>query len=76
MAPLAVRITLLPGHIVGAPGPMVTVGVGVTVIVTGCEKLGQPSAVYPYTVYVVLAVGVAITLIPVVWLRPAAGAHE
>jgi len=51
----------------------VTVGVGFTVIVT--VALAEHVPVVPVTVYVVVAPGVAVTLLPVVALRPVPGDH-
>jgi hypothetical protein len=44
------------------------------VTVTVCVLLQEP--VVPVTVYVVVETGVAVTLAPVVALRPAEGLHE
>jgi hypothetical protein len=53
---------------------MEAVTAGSTVIVA-VAVLEHPAAVCPVTVYVVTAAGVAITLIPLVALRPEAGAQ-
>ena len=46
--PPAVSVTLLPGHIAGAAGPTVTVGVAFTVIIAGTVSL-HPKALFPTT---------------------------
>ena len=69
-APVAARVVEAPAHIV-ASVPALTVGNGLTVSVAVVEPL-QPFAV-PVTVYVVVAVGEAITDAPVVALRPVEG---
>jgi len=71
--PLAVKPTVLPEHIVGVGGTTLIVGNGFTVIVTVAVLLHGP--VVPVTVYVVVEPGVAVTLAPVVALKPAAGLH-
>jgi len=72
VAPLAVSTTLPPGHIAGAAGVTLTVGVGVIVIATDCVAL-QPAAVVPVTVYVIELPGVAVTLAVLVALKPVEG---
>jgi hypothetical protein len=71
-APLAVSVVLLPVHIEGAEGLIVTTGKGLTVTVT-VAVLVQPAALVPVTVYVVVAVGDAVTVVPVVELKPVEG---
>ena len=63
-----------PGHIVGLTGLTVTVGIGFTVTLTVCVAI-QPAAEVPVTVYVCEAPGLAVTLGPVVPLRPVLGAQ-
>jgi len=63
---------LAPLHIVAFAD--VIVGTGFTVTVTVVEPM-QPEAVVPFTVYVVVAAGFAVTLVPVVALNPVAGDH-
>jgi len=67
VAPLAVSVVVLPEHIVGGDDK-VTVGAEVTVTTMVCGALGQP-VVVPTTVYVIVDVGFALTLAPVVALR-------
>jgi hypothetical protein len=74
-APLAVRFTLPPVQYEGLGGFTVTVGKGFTVTVTVAVFV-HPAAVVPVTVYVVVTVGFAVTVAPVVELRLVAGAHE
>jgi hypothetical protein len=74
VAPLAVITTESPPHIPGEGGVTVNVGVGVTVTVTVVES-GQPLALVPITVYVVVVAGVAVTEAPVVELNPVGGLH-
>ena len=61
MAPLAVSVTFPPGHIVGATGITVTVGVGFTVTATVFGALAH-TVVVPVTVYVVEMVGLTFIL--------------
>jgi len=68
--PPAVNTVLLPEHI-DVEGETVTVGVGLTVIVTVFVPVHEP--VVPVTVYVVVDAGLALTVVPVVALRPVAG---
>jgi hypothetical protein len=63
-APLTLRVTLFPGHIVGFDGVTLMVGVAFTVRVIVCGIPIHPDEV-PVTVYVVVVVGFAITLTPV-----------
>jgi hypothetical protein len=65
-------LTLPPLQMEGAEGVLVTVGRGFTVTVT-VVVLVQPAALTPVTVYVVVAVGEAVTAAPVVALNPVAG---
>jgi hypothetical protein len=58
----------LPEHIVGAAGLIFTVGVVFTVTATDTAELAHPDVV-PVTLYVVVTVGLAVTLAPVVALR-------
>ena len=72
-APLAVKVTAgAAGHFVA--GGHVMTGIGFTVTVT-VPVLTQPAALVPVMVYVVVAVGLAVTLVPVVALKPVAGDH-
>jgi hypothetical protein len=50
------------------------VGIGLTVTVTVVVPT-QPAALVPVTVYVVVAAGFAVTLVPVVADKPVAGDH-
>jgi hypothetical protein len=68
-APPAVKVAVLPAHIVGEF--TVTVGVGLTVTVVVLTPEQTP--VVPVTVYTVVAVGLAVTLVPEVPLRPVPG---
>ena len=73
VAPPPVRVTDVPAHTVLADEFAVTVGVGLTVITTVCGLLQSPLSLI--TVYVVVAVGLAITSVPVVVFNPDAGLH-
>jgi len=73
-APLAVRVTEDPKQMEGATGVTATLGRFLTVTVTEAV-LVHPAALVPVTIYVVEVVGLAITVVPVVPLSPAAGAH-
>jgi len=73
VAPLAVNPILLPLHMLGLLGNTLTVGVDVTVIVTVAVALHAP--LVPVMVYVVVTAGLAVTVLPVVALSPAAGAQ-
>jgi hypothetical protein len=70
---LAVSTTLPFEHILDVGKFTDTVGVGLTVITT--VAILEQVPVVPVTVYVVVEVGVAVTVAPVVALNPAAGAH-
>ena len=72
-APLAVSTVFCPLQIVMS-GETVTTGIGFTVTVT-CAVAVHPFA-SAVTVYVVVEVGVAVTLAPVVALNPVAGLHK
>ena len=72
-APLAVSVVFCPVQMVMF-GETVTTGTGFTVTVT-CAVAVHPSA-SPVTVYVVVDVGFAVTIEPVVALSPVAGDHE
>ena len=69
-APVAVSVVLEPLQMVAAGTLMV--GNGLTVTVTVVVPT-QPAAEVPVTVYVVVVVGFAVTLAPVVALNPVAG---
>lgn len=58
-APLAVRPTLLPAHMVGAEGKMLTAGV-LTNVTTAVAVSWQPPEEIPTTEYVVVLVGLAV----------------
>jgi hypothetical protein len=73
LAPLAVSVALCPMQMVGF-GVTVTTGIGFTVTVT-CAVAVHPRT-SPVTVYVVVVVGFAVTVAPVVELKPVAGDHE
>ena len=73
VAPAAVKVAEAPSQIVGEL--TVVTGIGLTVTITVAE-LVQPAAEVPVTVYVVVAAGFAVTEVPVVALKPVAGAHE
>lgn len=71
-APLAVNGVLVPVQMV-VDGTL-TIGNGFTVTVT-VPVFTHPAALVPVIVYVVVAVGLAVTLAPVVALNPVAGDH-
>lgn len=70
LAPVAVSVAVLPGHMVAEF--TVTVGVGLTVRVDVAVVV-HPAAEAAVIVYVVLTVGLAVTVDPVVALRPVDG---
>ena len=70
-APPAFRVTLPPVHNIGADGVTVTFSALETVITTDWVSLQEP--VVPVTVYVVVTVGVAFTIAPVVTFNPVPG---
>lgn len=72
-APLAVSVVELPAQIVTEVGETVTLGEAFTVIVDVAVFV-QPLAV-PVTVYVVVVVGEAVTVAPVVVFNPVPGDH-
>jgi hypothetical protein len=72
VAPEAVKVVLPPVQIEGAVGVTDTVNEGVTVTVTVVVD-EQPDPSIPVTVYVVVVAGFAVTVAPVVALRPVAG---
>lgn len=74
VAPLAESATESPLHIEGAAGAMLTVGVGLTVIVMVVLSL-QFAPEEPTIEYTVVTAGLAVTVFPVVALRPVAGLH-
>ena len=59
MPPLAVKVTELPGQILGAVGVMEAVGRGFTVTVADAFEL-QPNELVTLTLYVVVVVGVGV----------------
>lgn len=73
LAPLAVKVALLPAHMVTLAGVTETVGTVFTVTTTVVDPEHPP--VVPVTVYVVVAVGEAVTVAPVVPLKPVEGDH-
>jgi hypothetical protein len=72
LAPVALRFVEAPGQIVA--DPTVIVGVGLTVIVAVATAV-QLAAEDPVIVYAVVVVGLAVTALPVVALKPVAGLH-
>ena len=74
LAPLAVSTTLPPEQIDGADGLISTTGLALTVTVTVVVPV-QPVRAVPVTVYVVVVVGLAVTIAPVVPDKPVPGAH-
>ena len=73
MPPVAVRVNVEPAQI-GELLPAVGVGNEFTVTVT-VAVLVQPAAVVPVTVYVIVEVGLAVTVAPVVDDKLVAGLH-
>jgi len=73
LPPLAVSVATLPAHIVWFAPPSM-VGSAFTVTPT-VPAFWQPCISVPVTVYVVVAVGVAVTEVPVLADNVAAGAH-
>jgi len=73
-APLAVSDTEPPLHTKAVGGTTEIVGVGFTVMVN-VELSTQPLPDVPTRVYVVVEVGLAVTVVPVVALNPVAGLH-
>jgi hypothetical protein len=71
--PLDVNVNVEPAQI-GELLPAVGVGNAFTVTVT-VPVLVQPAAVVPVTVYVIVEVGLAVTVAPVVDDKPVAGLH-
>jgi len=69
-APLAVNVVLPPGQMAAEGQVIVGKGLIVTVVV---PVPTQPAALVPVIVYVVVAAGFAVTLVPVVALNPVAG---
>ena len=74
MAPDAVMPVELPEQIVAVIADTTTVGVGFTVIV--CKVVLVQVPIEPVTVYVIVTVGFAVTVEPVVELKPVDGDHE
>jgi hypothetical protein len=72
VAPLAVNTVDVPEHSIAEL--TTTVGVGFTVTVKLC-KLVHPEALTPVKVYVVVIIGVAVTVVPLGELNVAAGDH-
>jgi hypothetical protein len=73
MPPLAVSVADAPLQI-ETPEPALIAGNGLTVTVT-VALFVHPLLVMPVTVYVLVVVGLAITVAPVVAERPVAGDH-
>jgi hypothetical protein len=73
-APLAVIVVLLPKQMVGEAAVKVNVGKGDIVMVT-VLLFGHPLPSVAFTVYVMVAVGVATTGVPVEELRVAGEVH-
>lgn len=77
MAPLAVKVALVPWQITPLLADEFKLRVGAalmdTVKTVGLYALLQPFAAVPVTVYTVVAEGVAVTLAPPVALKPAGG---
>lgn len=73
VAPDAVNETLAPGQIIGEFGVTDITGLGTQVTVTDPTPVQVPTE--PFTVYIVVIVGFAITEDPVVADRPTAGDH-
>lgn len=71
-APVAVNVVLDPIHI--AAGGTVIIPLAFTVTIAVVVET-QPAALVPVIVYVVVAAGVALTLVPVVALKPVDGDH-
>lgn len=74
MAPLATSVAPTPEHTAAEDGLIVKVGVAVTVIID--ESIAEQLPLVPVTVYVVVTAGEAVTIAPVVELRPVNGLHE
>jgi len=74
VAPLAVRLTLLPLQIAGFAGVTDTTGIGVTVI-TRVVSLLHPLALVTDIVYVVVAAGVIVVTEQFVQFNPVPGDH-
>jgi hypothetical protein len=72
--PLAINVTLLPGHIVEFAGFIPMLGNGKTFTID-VAVLVQLLAPVPVTVYVVVAAGLAVTEAPVVGTRVVTGLH-
>jgi hypothetical protein len=71
--PDALSVTGIPVQ-VSTLGPALIASAVLTVTVT-VAKFEQPLLLVPVTVYVVVTVGLAITLVPVVADKPVPGAH-
>ena len=72
VAPEAVKFACCPKQSTGLFGVTVTIGVGLTFTVTGNVKV-HPSGFVAVTEYVVVVVGLATTVFPVVFDKPAEG---
>lgn len=71
-----VSVVDVPEHMVAGPAEAVNVGVAVTVTtsVFGPDA-AQPAAEVPFRVYVIVVVGLAVTLEPVLALKLVFGVH-
>ena len=63
LAPLAVRVALVPAQIEGEEAEGLIVGVGLTTNPT-VEVVRQPNALAPVTEYTVVPAGLTVTLCP------------
>ena len=72
VAPVAVSVELLPLQI--ETGGTLIIGCEFTVTITEVVFV-QPFAFVPFTVYVVVAIGLTVTVLPVVALIPELGLH-
>lgn len=73
-APLALSVVELPEHIVAGAAAADKVGKGFTVTITVAVAL-HPPALVPVTVYVWVDVGLAVTVVLEVALKPVDGDH-
>ena len=72
LAPVAINVAVLPGHSCTDEGDTLTTGSGLTITGTIVVPV-QPLTSVPLTVYVVVVVGFALTLEPLVALKPVDG---
>jgi len=73
VAPYARRVKLSPEQRLGAGGTTEITGIVLTV--TSTVVLEEHMPLVPVTLYNVVTMGLAVTVAPVVALKPAAGAH-